>query len=116
MRDVSVNLLKKLGYQTLSAADGDQALEVLRSGDKIDLLFSDVIMPGGIDGFELVQLARKQYPELKILLTSGFTGKDQKLGLNISAVPATFKDHLLRKPFYRKELALNVRQALDKKG
>ena len=74
----------------------------------IDLLFSDVVMPGGMNGYELAAQAKENFTALKVLLTSGFTrkaaiGKDQAL----------FSTNLLTKPFSRSGLALRVREILD---
>ncbi|MCZ7599686.1 MAG: ATP-binding protein [Gammaproteobacteria bacterium] len=81
VREVVVAQLKDLGYRVITAADGEAALNVLRSGDDVDLLFTDLTMPGGLSGTELVQAARSLRPGLKALLTSGFalagsTGRD----------------------------------------
>ena len=74
VRDMAVESLQVLGYTTLACATARAALDHLRAGDRIDLLFSDVVMPGGISGFELAAEARRLRPNLKILLTSGYTG------------------------------------------
>jgi len=84
-------------------------LEALTQQSGIDLLFSDVIMPGGLNGYELAEQACVLYPELKVLLTSGFTGK--ALYRNGQG---RFKENLLNKPFNQSELAFRVRMVLDK--
>ena len=68
----TVFLIASLGYRVLSAGSGPEALEVLRQDTTIDLLFTDVLMPGGMHGPQLVAAARRLRPELKILYTSGF--------------------------------------------
>ncbi|NOY61854.1 MAG: GAF domain-containing protein [Gammaproteobacteria bacterium] len=104
--------LSDLGYYTHLAENAQQALVALdeKSGEKIDLLFSDVVMPGGMSGYELAQQATQQRPELKVLLTSGFTSKTiAHNGL------ARFSTHLLSKPYRKADLAQRIRLVLDEK-
>jgi CheY-like chemotaxis protein len=61
-----------LGYHVLSAGNSSEALEIIKSGEKVDLLFSDIVMPGGMSGTQLAAEARRLRPEMKILLTSGY--------------------------------------------
>lgn len=67
-----VRLLTNLGHQTLSAQDGQSALQVLEDGEDFDLLFTDIVMPGAIDGVALAEHTRRLLPDIKILLTSGY--------------------------------------------
>jgi len=80
----AVTMLKRMGLSPLIAANANEALVHLQRGAKIDLLFTDMVMPPGMNGVELAEQARKLHPEIKILLTSGFTGHsvvyDSKLG------------------------------------
>ncbi len=101
--------LTDLGYRTRTAENAAQALEILKKDDEIDLLFSDVVMPGGINGYKLAQQATELRPDIKVLLTSGFTLKtvDQS-GLH------QFFTHLLNKPYRKSDLAQQVRFLLDK--
>ena len=107
--------LKSLGYRTQQAENAAQALEILKADNNIDLLFSDVVMPGGMNGYELAQqatqLARsRNLPEPKVLLTSGFTSKTMAHnGL------ARFSAHLLNKPYRKHDLAQRIRLILDEK-
>ncbi|MBL6082849.1 response regulator, partial [Belnapia sp. T18] len=71
--DMAVESLRELGYGTLAARDAAEALEHLQSGERIDVLFSDVVMPGGVDGIQLAERARRLRPDLRILLTSGYS-------------------------------------------
>lgn len=73
VRQVSVGLLRMLKCDTLEAADGESALKVLGSGESVDLLFTDIVMPGEMNGFRLAELARERHPELKVLFTSGYS-------------------------------------------
>jgi CheY-like chemotaxis protein len=66
------SLIESLGYRVLSARNGPEALEILRQDTPIDLLFTDVFMPGGMHGPQLVNAARRLRPELKVMFTSGF--------------------------------------------
>jgi len=100
--------LSQLGYQTYTAQDAAQALVLLQQHEDIKLLFSDVVMPGGLNGYELAQKAIELRSDIKILLTSGFTSKTiAKNGL------ARFSSNLLGKPYRKEELATRVRDTLN---
>lgn len=113
---IAIKRLKGLGYSTLSAKDGASALDVLAGGEKIDLIFSDVVMHGDMNGFELAQHAIANNPQVKILLTSGMSTPDAlaKAGVLIEDdfEQACFSN-LLAKPYSRNELAAAVRGVLD---
>jgi len=100
--------LSELGYKTQIAENAKQALQILSTDQHFDLLFSDVIMPGGINGYELAQLAIKQRPQIKVQLASGFTTKTIA-----QDGPAYLSEQLLHKPYRRAELAHRVRAILD---
>ena len=70
--ELAVATISDLGYRVLTAADGPSALGIVQGGEPIDLLFSDVVMPGGMNGFELVNKARAIRIGLKALVTSGY--------------------------------------------
>jgi len=70
VRKSAVILIASLGYRVLSARSGPEALEILRQDTSIDLLFTDIFMPGGLHGPQLVNAARRLRPELKFLFTS----------------------------------------------
>lgn len=101
--------LASLGYRVLQAPDGHAALKIMeRDAAAIDLLFSDVVMPGGMDGYALARAAAERYPRIRVLLTSGFPGDTlARLGAKAKAFP------LLGKPYRRDELARAIREALD---
>jgi len=102
---MTVDLLEGLGYRVASAANADQALAILREDPEIDLLFSDVVMPGGTSGIALARTAQRERPELKILLTSGFIGDKGLMG---------GADHpILDKPYAAPVLAAKLRDLLD---
>jgi len=107
LRKLAAESLQPLGYRVITAADGQQALAVLATED-IDLLFSDVVMPGGLNGYELARQAAAKYPQLRILLTSGYTGKAGR-----SDGQARFSANLLIKPYARAELAQRIQALLN---
>ena len=113
LADIAVTLLEGLGYKTFSANDGKQALKIFEDHEDIDLLFSDVIMPGEMDGYKLALAARKLAPSLKILLASGFTRAHEEDVHGENAAVAELTGNLLGKPYNRSELAKAIRHTLD---
>ena len=106
--------IEDLGYRTVTANDGRQALEILkRDGKAIDLLFSDVVMHGDLDGYRLALAARAVRPGLKVLLSSGFTPKREKFANGEGAFCAELAANLLSKPYNQAELAVSLRRTLD---
>jgi PAS domain S-box-containing protein len=108
VRETVVRQLRDLGYETLEAAGGPEAVTILNSNERVDLLFSDVVMPGGMDGTELAEAATRLRPGLKILLTSGFA----RASIQEGATNAYLKN-LLSKPYRKAELAERLRATLD---
>ena len=106
LRDAVVDQLENLGYRSLVASTGREALAVLTQGTEVDLLFTDVVMPGGMDGRQLAAEVRGKWPGLKILFTSGFAGAS---GTDGGALPG----RLLRKPYRMQDLAARLREALN---
>jgi PAS domain S-box-containing protein len=108
VREHAARLLESLGYRVLAAPDGPSALALLREGKAVDLLFTDVVMPGGMNGRELADAARALRPGLPVLFTSGYTENaivhHGRLDRGVL---------LLAKPYRRGELAAKLRQALD---
>ncbi|HET6805523.1 MAG TPA: PAS domain S-box protein [Frateuria sp.] len=108
VRKLAVRFLHSLGYDTLEAGNATEALALLRSDHGIDLLFSDVALGNGTNGFELVREARCLRPDLPALLTSGFerstAGADAALQSGVG---------LLRKPYRREQLGEALAQALE---
>jgi len=107
VRRLTVKRLKSIGYRVLEASDGPMALEILRGSDAVDLVFTDLIMPGGLSGREVARRAREMKPGLKVLLTSGYAeelvhGDDlQRERLKV-----------LRKPYLQAELVMALREIL----
>jgi PAS domain S-box-containing protein len=114
LREIAVLYLESLGYQTRTAENGDNALQVLSDGHVIDLLFSDVIMPGEMDGYQLAVTAHERYPELKVLLTSGFTKKRSKLRSAEDKYLVNLNDRILDKPYNLTELANALQNTMDR--
>ncbi len=113
LANTAISSLEALGYRTVMASNGAQALQTLRQDSSIDLLFSDVIMPGGMDGFQLATEALKVRPDLTVLLTSGFTRRKEELANGEAKVASALAKTLLHKPYNVAELAVAVRHALD---
>jgi signal transduction histidine kinase len=102
--------LRELGYQTLVAHDAAQALAILAESDRhIDILFSDVVMPGGMNGAQLAVEARRLRPSLKVLLTSGYTADALSHEHGVLDDSGTA---LLRKPYRAEDLAAQLRVVL----
>ena len=103
-------LLHHLGYNVVVAHNGVAALAMLEQGLKVDLLFTDVVMPGGMSGRQLVEKAATLRPELKVLYTSGYT--ENAIVHHGHLDPGV---QMIRKPYRRQELALKIRTVLDQK-
>lgn len=108
VREVTVARLEDMGFATLAAESGHAALAILESKVTIDLVFSDVVMAGGMSGYDVARWLRDNRPALKILLTSGFVAeiakREDTSGMNIK---------VLRKPYNRSELADALHEVLD---
>jgi len=106
VRDTVSAALRSLGYRVLDAENARAALGRIEAGEPIDLVLSDIVMPGGISGEELARDATRLRRGLKVLLTTGYAGK--------SMDGAAAQDvAVLRKPYRQEELARAVRRALD---
>lgn len=101
------NELREMGYRVVTARNGNEAIELLRADTAFDLLFTDVVMPGGVNGRQLADAARELVPGLPVLYTSG--NPDIVLAEEGRLATGT---HLLRKPYRRRELGAKLRQAL----
>jgi len=114
VRETTVALLRDLGYQVLAAHDGQSALAMLTSTPTVDLLFTDVVMPGPVSSTELVRQALLKQPGLAVLFTSGYAENAIVHGGRLDAGV-----QLLSKPYNRDALAHKLRMALraaDKPG
>jgi CheY-like chemotaxis protein len=108
VRIAAIEMLAQLGYKVLSAQDGDSALALIQSGQRIDLLFTDVVMPGTVRSSELARIASAPPYNARVLFASGYTRDivfhDGKLDEGVA---------LISKPYRLDELARSVRGALD---
>jgi PAS domain S-box-containing protein len=107
VRNYVIAQLLSLGYQTLAAANATEALVFLKNGDTFDLLFTDVIMPGGLNGRQLADEMIRRRPSLKVLYTSGYTENaivhHGRLDQGVA---------LLNKPYRKADLARKIREVL----
>ena len=95
--ETTVENLQDLGYATLSALDAAEAIALLSSDAQIDLMFSDVVMPGGMNGVELAERAKQLRPGMPVALTSGYSAA------TVDGLPPGIP--LLPKPYLRADLA-----------
>ena len=107
VRTTVVDMLGALGYKVLKAEDGESALAVLHSGAQIDLLFTDVIMPGPVSSTDMARQARELQPDIAVLFTSGYA---QDVIVHEGRLDAGVE--LLSKPYRREELARKLRHVL----
>ena len=106
--EVVREMIADLGYRVLHAADAATALAVIAGGGKIDLLFSDVMMPNGMSGIELAREARRRQPKLAVLITSGYLGDHANDGTRTGEFLS------IDKPYSRVDLARHIREALGR--
>lgn len=113
VRAYTVDVVKELGYRVLQARDGLAAIELLQNDENgaIDLLFTDVVLPGGVNGQQLAQQARQLRPKLKVLFATGYARDaivhDGKLDPGVQ---------LINKPFSYNDLAAKLRRVIDTEG
>jgi PAS domain S-box-containing protein len=106
--ELGANMLSSLGYTVMDSGNGSAALEILDGASHVDLLLTDVVMPGGISGPELAKLAKDRCPDIKTIYMSGYTA--DKLSL---ADQENCETPLLLKPFRRTVLAKTLRNVLE---
>ncbi len=109
LRDLAKKILEAKGYRVLSACDGRQALQQLAAHPEIDLLFSDIVMPNGINGYELAEKILKLRKDIKILFTSGFADRAESRNEHVR-----FNTSMLNKPYRQTDLLKQIRATLDK--
>lgn len=103
--DVTAPLLEQLGYRVIRSNNAMDALSRLQRGDKVMLVFSDIVMPGGMNGIALAQEIRNRYPRLPVLLTSGYS--------DVTPTAAS-QFRILRKPFQLPALEKAIRETLER--
>jgi CheY-like chemotaxis protein len=106
--DYAQEVLEEFGYRVLRAGNGPEALELLDRAGQVSLLFTDLIMPGGMNGVVLAREARSRRPRIKVLLTTGYAENSLE---RVDARGSEFD--VINKPYKRSELAAKVRQTLD---
>jgi CheY-like chemotaxis protein len=99
--------LQQLGYRVVEASSAAQALAALEKNDRIDLVFTDLVMPGGMSGHELAIEVRRLYPGVRLLLTSGYAEE-----LANSDRMNAMRLKVLRKPYRQTELARAIDETL----
>jgi PAS domain S-box-containing protein len=108
VRTYSVDILRELGYRVIEAHDGPSALRLLERQTKVDLLFTDVVLPSGLTGAEIAAEVRKLRPEIRVLFTTGYARNaivhHGRLDAGVNLIP---------KPFTYAQLAAKVRDVLD---
>lgn len=107
VRKLSVERIRDLGFATKEAASGDEAYQMLKSGVKADILFSDLVMPGDLNGYALAAKVATEFPNVKILLTSGYASDAVS---NAMAEGQTYS--ILHKPYRQAELAERLQALL----
>ena len=105
VRELAVSVLGLAGYTVLSAASGEQALQLIEGGAEVSLLFTDVIMPGGMNGLELIEKVRKLHPGLPVLVTTGYMDDLPERGRSTDL-------KILAKPYRHETLLEQVEAAL----
>jgi CheY-like chemotaxis protein len=107
VRQIGISMLETLGYHVISADNARQALDILEKRDDIDLVFTDVVMSGDMNGVELSTQIRRLWPDIKVVLCSGFTDRA------ITNAKGLSKDFaFINKPYRAAELAEKIAQSL----
>ena len=107
LRRFASRTLTRLGYKTYDAKDAAEAMSLLQQHEDIDLLFSDIVMPGDTDGRKLAHVAVKTWPDIRVLLTTGMEPS------NVADTESADDIPLLPKPYSSEELAWTIRAILD---
>ena len=97
IRLVIVEYLREGGFDVIEAGSADEAASIFRSGTAIDLLFTDVRMPGSMDGCDLARLVRAEWPETRVIITSGYSSAlaTARTGADDIVVPKPYRPHLV---------------------
>jgi signal transduction histidine kinase len=107
VREATANRLEFLGYAVVEAKTGPEAITLLKSGEPIAIVFSDIVMPGEMTGYDVAEWVHSMKPEVKVLMTSGYS--DMPLAVS----EAARKIKVLGKPYTREQLARALREAFD---
>jgi two-component system CheB/CheR fusion protein len=106
VREATEGRLESLGYAVLEAKTGVVAIKLLESGEQVGLVFSDIALPGSMTGYDVAEWVRSKKPNLKLLLTTGYSD------MPIAASEAVRAIQVVRKPYTREQLARALREAL----
>jgi CheY-like chemotaxis protein len=99
--------LRDCGYNVLEAADASEAIATMRAEESVSLVFSDIRMPGKMDGFALAEWCHSHYPSVPVLLTSGYNG-----GRSVPVDPAS-RTRIIEKPYSQAHVARRIAALLD---
>ena len=108
LRRTAERILKRLGYAVVIAGNGDEAIELLGDGAGFDLVFTDLVMPGGMNGLDVIAEARRRRPQIRCLLATGFADVAGELAATLATV--------VYKPYRMEQLARVVRAVIDDSG
>jgi CheY-like chemotaxis protein len=106
VREATVNRLRSLSYDVLEVRTGVEAIKLLETGKPVALVFADIVMPGGITGYDVAKWVRSRRPDLKVLLTSGYANPSAAVNDGAPEIK------VLGKPYTREQLARAVRETL----
>ncbi len=109
VRFTTAEFLREEGYEVLEAENADDALVLLRSGAAVDLLFTDVRMPGSMDGVALATLVRREWPQIHIILTSGYAPE-------LLSARSIAEDRVIPKPYRQQAVAATIRSLFETPG
>jgi CheY-like chemotaxis protein len=110
VREATMSRLESLSYAVLEAKTGPEAITLLQSEEPIALVFSDIVMPGGVTGYDVAEWVRSVKPETKVLLTSGYSDGP------LAASEAVRAIKVLGKPYTREQLAYALRETFINSG
>jgi CheY-like chemotaxis protein len=96
------DMVEELGHRAMRVGSAREALEKLERGEEFDLVFSDIIMPGGVSGADLAQDIQRRFPDIPVVLTTGYSG---------ASIPADYMGAVLRKPYRPQDLAKAIAEA-----
>jgi CheY-like chemotaxis protein len=102
VRFTTAEFLREDGCEVLEAENADEALEILKSGARVDLLFTDVRMPGSMDGVALATLVRREWPRIPIILTSGYAPE-------LLSARSVAEDRVISKPYRQQTVVAAIR-------
>jgi len=104
--ETTASHLERLRYNVLIALNGDEALDIIRSSQKVNLLFSDIVIPGRFNGYQLAEEVLKSRPDIKLLFATGYYGVESRLAHN------EWVNNTIQKPYGRVEMSRKIREAL----